>query len=749
MKTFLNGESAKDVYDALDVFRDVSLTQLRSSFLDRTDPDADLVWTADSAALLLRHFVDSPDEGSRSFLQKLKDQLSGISRAAGQLFEELAWLHLVVAAPTKQGYASKRDLLVAMAEMAGATPPAGIFDKALHAGLVAPGTSFFTRRPNQLWLLVRFAVRWTSATHDERALWLADPWAFREMVFALEGVADQTQRHALLHLIHPDTFEDIVSQYHKHDLAGLADDTELGNSDDETIFRIRSRLTPKFGNGFSFYDKNVRPLWQPEEVVSPPEIAENTELLDISPIDHVDAVRGAWLIRGAGGALVPRWLQDGVCSISFVESFPFNLEPGKSRDELRTMSEDAGVDTTAGSYNAELGQVWRFVNMIEVGDYVITVNGSNVYLGVVDSGPRDRTARTRIETLRSVEWLNANQPIQRQSIAPTLLSKMKTLLTVSLITSEIDELERWVSGRTWEEPTTPPGAKELRLERATPQLATELLMPRGWLDQVIELLEEKKQVVLYGPPGTGKTYLAQALADHFSAGGGGASELVQFHPSYTYEDFFEGYRPAPGVGGRVEFQIKPGPLRRIAEAAAAAPDTPHLLIIDEINRANLAKVFGELYFLLEYRDRPISLQYSEVEFTLPQNLFVIGTMNTSDRSIALVDAAMRRRFYFIEMSPSMPAISDLLENWLARNGLSDEPARLLGELNKRLGDPDAAIGPSYLMTKSLMQPGKLERIWTHAIMPLLEERFYGTGEDLSRYSLQAIRSAIGAPADAS
>ncbi|WP_448007000.1 McrB family protein [Agromyces bauzanensis] len=126
----------------------------------------------------------------------------------------------------------------------------------------------------------------------------------------------------------------------------------------------------------------------------------------------------------------------------------------------------------------------------------------------------------------------------------------------------------------------------------------------------MELLEEKKQLVFYGPPGTGKTFFAQALADHFVAGGGGASELVQFHPSYTYEDFFEGYRPAPGAAGRVEFQIKPGPLRRIAEAAAAAPDTPHVLIIDEINRANLAKVFGELYFLLEYRDRPISLQYT-------------------------------------------------------------------------------------------------------------------------------------------
>src|SRR5690606_9186765 len=123
-----------------------------------------------------------------------------------------------------------------------------------------------------------------------------------------------------------------------------------------------------------------------------------------------------------------------------------------------------------------------------IGDYVVTVNGQNVYLGVVDSGPRDVFARTRKETVRSVEWLNADAPIQRRDIAKSLQSKMKTLLTLTLITPEIDELARWVSGERRKPPAAGPAHVELPL--ATAQLAQDLLLDKPWLDEVIELLEE-------------------------------------------------------------------------------------------------------------------------------------------------------------------------------------------------------------------------------------------------------------------
>ncbi|MEV4895208.1 hypothetical protein AB0K48_38105, partial [Nonomuraea sp. NPDC055795] len=163
----------------------------------------------------------------------------------------------------------------------------------------------------------------------------------------------------------------------------------------------------------------------------------------------------------------------------------------------------------------------------------------------------------------------------------------------------------------------------------------------------------------------------------------------------------------------------------------------------EINRANLAKVFGELYFLLEYRNKSVRLTYSGDDFALPSNLFVIGTMNTADRSIALVDAAMRRRFSFVELSPRTEPTGGLLRRWLAREERDAELADLLDELNRRITDPDFLVGPSYLMKRGVYRDGGLERTWRTKILPLLEEHHYGEGVNVEqRYGLKALRAAI-------
>ncbi|MGL4498227.1 MAG: McrB family protein, partial [Planktothrix sp.] len=164
-------------------------------------------------------------------------------------------------------------------------------------------------------------------------------------------------------------------------------------------------------------------------------------------------------------------------------------------------------------------------------------------------------------------------------------------------------------------------------------------------------INRKKQAILQGPPGTGKTYVAKQLGKHLIGGGDGFMELVQFHPAYCYEDFIQGIRPQANEHGQLDYPVVPGRFLEFCKKAESCEDTC-VLIIDEINRANLSSVFGELMYLLEYRDEKIPLAGSNELFGIPENVRIIGTMNTADRSIALVDHALRRRFAFIELRPN-------------------------------------------------------------------------------------------------
>ena len=279
-------------------------------------------------------------------------------------------------------------------------------------------------------------------------------------------------------------------------------------------------------------------------------------------------------------------------------------------------------------------------------------------------------------------------------------------------------------------------------------LAEELHLPVNFLENIESLLDDKKQVIFQGPPGTGKTYVARALANHL-AGSKDRVTLVQFHPSYAYEDFVRGFRPAL-VNGQPGFELKDGPLLQAAERARQDEErnVKHFLIIDEINRGNLAKVFGELYFLLEYRDEAITLQYQRVgeeKFSLPSNLYIIGTMNTADRSIALVDLALRRRFYFVEFHPDDEPVKGVLRRWLEANHPDMEwVADVVERANELLKDDrHAAIGPSYLM-KDDLDEDMVKRIWKHSVLPYIEERRFGGDEVSDDFDLEKLKGSIKA-----
>lgn len=278
------------------------------------------------------------------------------------------------------------------------------------------------------------------------------------------------------------------------------------------------------------------------------------------------------------------------------------------------------------------------------------------------------------------------------------------------------------------------------------ELADELLLERSFLQELVDLINDKGQIVLYGPPGTGKTFVARRLARALAQDADDRWALVQFHPSMSYEDFFEGYRPEILSKGRMAYRLVPGPLAIMVGRAEADPDNDYLIVIDEINRANLPKVLGELLFLLEYRKEAVRTLYRpDAPFSLPRNLKFIGTMNTADRSIALIDSALRRRFHFIPFFPHEGAMAGLLGRWFERNGgpswVADLVDAVNAELQEKLGGPHLQIGPSHFMRPNL-DGVALERIWTYNVYPFIEEQLWGQVAEIAKYTWKSVLARL-------
>lgn len=287
----------------------------------------------------------------------------------------------------------------------------------------------------------------------------------------------------------------------------------------------------------------------------------------------------------------------------------------------------------------------------------------------------------------------------------------------------------------------------------------------------VETPDVEPNIILYGPPGTGKTYNAAIYAESIYdlMAGDGKAELEEqlkekksqdygeilrrfddmkerdhayfttFHQSYGYEDFIEGIKPDV-VNGQISYSVKNGVFKEACFTARLLSDIPIIFIIDEINRGNVSKIFGELITLLEKSKRAGAaeamsavLPYSQEPFSVPQNLFIIGTMNTADRSIALMDTALRRRFAFIEMMPQPELLDDVvIESEQAKVNVGE----MLRTINRRievLYDREHTLGHSYFM--KLKQSPTLETladIFKEKIIPLLQEYFY---EDYGRIQL--------------
>lgn len=298
---------------------------------------------------------------------------------------------------------------------------------------------------------------------------------------------------------------------------------------------------------------DLRGLPDPRCRVTVEDLREELDQLGLLPT----VPRRAWLVRGNnvnGKDLVPGWLTDGWISLPTTNLR--RVEAGLSRDELKPIVDE---DYAHASYDVKLEKLddfHAFLTRMQDGHLVVTVDQERLYVGTLVDEARYQQSTGESNLVRDVAWVPGDG-IDYGDLPAELVTKLKIQRDVMDLTQQLDTIEGLLD--TEGEQVRPPTVKKVALRDATPELASELHVPQEWLQECIDLLNDRPQLIFYGPPGTGKTYLAQKIAKHVA---GENVRLVQFHPAYSYEDFFEGYRPTEEGG----FKLKPGPLRKVVSS---------------------------------------------------------------------------------------------------------------------------------------------------------------------------------------
>lgn len=728
------GHGKQAIYEAATQFTDACLRTDGSLFTPGQP-----IWSLNHINDFSERFVDRPDESDDSFDVKFQRQLADAPPETIQLAAETMYVHLLISVQLKGE--TKRELIarvLSWADLPPALPPR--LAAALDDGILNAGQSFLRHRPFLLAFLVRFGLRFKGLDGDTRRLTLEDPWAFKKFVLSIEAHAARTQQHALLHLVHPESFESISSAKHKQLVVNryreFVEDEETDL--DKCLLQIRRKLSDRHGKDFTFYQREIQSEWREAEAAANPKPTRKQQ-------------------RPERGTSAQYWVEK-------------TLVEGRSDRQ----SGPNALGRALWSPQMAKGDRDYYKTMREVrpGDRILHFVDNRYLSGVsvVASGPDQSftpppgTAWSNRPSIRVAlqEYVPLDPPVDRSALFenPEVKQRLSDILTrhsplffnrqlelnqgfylteaPQELVDVVDEVYRAKTGRHLPHRTTEP---ILVRERPTPSpqpltldwLEEHTLWPRERLEDLIESLEHhSSQVVLAGPPGTSKTWVARHLARFLTQDRPSAVKTVQFHPSYTYEEFVEGLRPVSKEGA-IQFSMVPGVITTLASDIRRDPGR-RILIIDEMNRANLARVFGELMLLFEYRDEAIDLQYSR-DFSLPADLLVIGTMNTADRSIRSIDIALRRRFDVFECLPEC----DILERFFADRtnevaNLADGFQALNEELLKQL-DKHHTVGHTFFTHDPLTRK-RMDKIWDRQIGPLIEEYFFDQPDLAEQFTCQ-------------
>ena len=470
------------------------------------------------------------------------------------------------------------------------------------------------------------------------------------------------------------------------------------------------------------------------------DIEDGKKIIERDNVGHAIADQGVetkhyWLYApGDGACMWDEFYNRGVIGLGWGEIG--DLSHYSTKEEMKQAMKQ--VYDPKLSYMNSAHATWQFANEMKPGDVVFVKKGLHNLIGmgtITSDYYFDGEHPDTYKHYRKAEWSAKGMwPHPGQAA-------MKTLTDITLFEEYVQKLlalfrEQDADDHEVEEAVNPIYTKD--------DFLSEVFMPGEEYDTLVNLLGYKKNIILQGAPGVGKTFAAKRLA--YSIMGEkdpNRVAMIQFHQSYSYEDFIVGFRP-DGNG----FKLNYGPFYNFCKKAEIDLENPYFFIIDEINRGNLSKIFGELFMLIEKDKRgiPLQLLYSDEKFTVPKNVHIIGMMNTADRSLALLDYALRRRFAFYNMVPAFTSkgFKKYLED--KNNEKLDKLIGVVQQLNAAITKDDAlgpgfCIGHSYFCTDGEVGDVWLRNVVNYELIPLLDEYWYDEPDKVQEW-VQKLREAI-------
>lgn len=688
------------------------------------------IWNSENLQHLVTYFVENLDWGEGSFFQKLQNQLSAAPPSAKLLCAELMWLMLLC--PSNIKPPKKRESIQKIASWGNVSIPNEhpmLSDSSL-SGVGSAGTAYNNLRWREMVYVIKLFEAMFKLSLSDREEILESKDSLAEW---LESVPDNDQRqfrHMFLFMLCPDRAERI-----------------FGASDRRRLIAAFRGKKPRDYEGLTARQLDVELATLRSE--------QEAEYPDTNLDWYVPPLKAFWMNTSKSG------------EIESVESFFPILEKFLTQSKTQDLRTADYPNTFAGlnvrvSFGA--GNQAHVTWIAFLGDSQTPTKGIYpVYLYYKADNRLVLSRGLSAANTPDLEW-QIDEPVTLDEFFFNEFGHKAIRYGDSFVFTDYDlngELdEKQVSQDLEEllieyrdlvniaspeadhqEYTPPPEVESESVKEKSyllEQALSELFIPKSQVEQILSLLVAKKNIVLQGPPGTGKSFASKRLA--YALMGikdPNRVEMVQFHQSYSYEDFIQGYRPSDNG-----FELKNGTFYQFCKKAAANPNVPYVYIIDEINRGNLSKIFGELLLLIEADKRgsswEISLTYSNDnsnKFYIPENLYVIGLMNTADRSLAMVDFALRRRFAFFNLDPQIDseAFQLNLKDRGADEAMIGKIISRLGALNDRIASDTLNLGPGFRIGHSFFcgdcPNGLYDDLWYEQIIryeiePLIREYWF-------------------------